>query len=107
MKEPVKSHLIKRLLNTILLRRYTEYVIIEQYCLIRVFNVHKDASIGGYSPWEVQAIRCGSWSSNETKKQKRVDGFGILSFNVYHIKTEKRRLRLFLAIKYLCNYLII
>ena len=49
MKEPVKSRLIKRLFNTILLRRYTEYGIIEQYCLIRVFNVHKDASIGGDS----------------------------------------------------------
>lgn len=49
MKEPVKSRLIKRLFNMILLRSYTEYVIIEQYCLIRVFNVHKDVSIGGHS----------------------------------------------------------
>ena len=49
MKEPVKSRLIKRLFNMILLRSCTEYVIIEQYCLIRVFNVRKDVSIGGYS----------------------------------------------------------
>ena len=46
MKEPVKSRFIKHLFNTILLRSYTENGIIEQYCLIRVFNVHKDASIG-------------------------------------------------------------
>ena len=104
MKEPVKSRLIKRLFYMILLRSYTEYVIIEQYCLIRVFNVHKDASIGGYIAFE---LRSGSWSSNETKKEKRVDGFWLVSFNEYHIKTEKRRLRSFLAIKHLCNYPII